>query len=995
MIQGPHRVNAGGRVDRDRPVAFSLDGRPLSGYRGDTLASALLGCGVRIVGRSFKYHRPRGFLSAGVDEPNGLFTLGEGGRTEPNAQGTVVELTHGLLARSQNAWPSVRFDLGAVNSWAGPVLQAGFYYKTFMGPTRRAWMFYERFIRRAAGLGKGSHEPDPDRYESRYAFTDVLVIGAGPAGLSAALAAGRAGARVMLVEQDGLLGGTLLTEPATGDFESWRARMESELRSRPEVEILRHTTALGVYDGNTVVLVTRRAHDEPDARRGHALQIVTTARAKAVVHATGAVERPLVFPNNDRPGVMLASAARAYLNRYAVACGNRIVVLTNNDSAYAAAFDLAPHADRVAVADVRRVVDPSLLKRASDLGIEVHAGTAVADVRGRAAVHGVVLGPAAGGKGEVRIDCDLLCMSGGWSPLVHLSSHGGIKPLYREDSAAFVPGGYASGHFGAGAVTGSFSLRRAVEEGREAGIAAAAHGGLNRISECLPIAPEAAAPWATANHRIEPVWQLPGARAGKAFVDFQSDVTARDLAVAHQEGYRSVEHLKRYTTLGMGTDQGKTSNINALAIMAALRGLDLAAAGTTTFRPPFTPVRMGALAGRHVGQHFRPARRSPLHGWHLANGAEMIEAGPWLRPWYYHWAGDTVERAYLEEMRLVRSAVGLSDVSTLGKIDVQGPDAAEFLDRVYVNGFKKLPVGKARYGVMLNDAGTILDDGTTTRLTETRYFMTTTTAGAAEVMSWLEFLQQAAWPQLRVHVTSVTDEWAGMAIAGPEARAALERALPGNDFSNAAVPHMGCVEVELDRVPVRVIRLSFSGELAYELYVPADYGTAFWEHLLASGASFGMRPYGLEALASLRIEKGHIAGVEVDPRLALSDVGLGRMAKPEKPFIGRELAARPLLTAAARPSLVGLECLEPGKRLRGGAILFAASDEIKGHGRGYVTSVTWSPTLGKFIALGLYSGGLDHVGEEIVCAFPLYGERVRARITSPVFLDPKGERLHV
>lgn len=995
MTQGPHRVSAGGRIHRDRPVAFALDGRPLSGLRGDTLASALLACGVRIVGRSFKYHRPRGFLSAGVDEPNGLFTLGEGDRTEPNAQGTMIELTDGLSARSQNAWPSVRFDLGAINSWAAPLLQAGFYYKTFMGPTRRAWMFYERFIRRAAGLGKAAHEPDPDRYETRYAFTDVLVIGAGPAGLSAALAAGRTGARVMLVEQDALLGGTLLNEPATGAAESWRARMEAELRSLPEVEILRHTTALGVYDGNTVALLTRRDHRTPDPRRGEALQVITTACAKAVIHATGAVERPLVFPNNDRPGVMLASAARAYLNRYAVACGRRVTVLTNNDSAYATAFDLAPHADSVVVADVRRAVDPVLVEKAAALGIRVHAATAVADVRGSTVIRGAVLAPVTGARGDVRrIECDLLCMSGGWSPLVHLSSHGGIKPRYREDSAAFVPGGYAPGHFGAGAITGCFSLRVAVEQGREAGVRAAAHGGLNRISESLPIAPESAAPWDTADHRIEPVWQLAGARSGKAFVDFQNDVTVRDLAVAHQEGYQSVEHLKRYTTLGMGTDQGRTSNINALAIMADLRGLALEAAGTTTFRPPFTPVRMGALAGRHVGRHFRPVRRSPLHDWHLANGAEMIEAGPWLRPWYYRWAGDTVERAYLEEMRLVRSAVGLSDVSTLGKIDVQGPDAAEFLDRVYVNGFKKLPVGKARYGVMLNDAGTILDDGTTTRLAETRYFMTTTTAGAAEVMSWLEFLLQTAWPDLRVHVTSVTDEWAGMAIAGPQARAVLERALPGNDFSSEAVPHMGCVEVEMDRVPVRAIRLSFSGELAYELYVPADYGPSFWEHVLSSGASFGIRPYGLEALASLRIEKGHIAGTEVDPRLALTDLGLGRMARPEKPFIGRELAARPLLTATGRPSLVGIECLEPGKRLRGGAILFAASDRIAGHGRGYVTSVTWSPTLGKFIALGLYAGGLDHIGEEIICAFPLYDEQVKARITSPVFLDPKGERLH-
>lgn len=993
MSRASHRVGVEARIDRGAPLTFSLDGRSMTGYRGDTLASALLAAGVSVVGRSFKYHRPRGFLAAGVDEPNGLFTLGEGGQTEPNVQGTVVQLTQGLVARSQNAWPSTRFDLGAVNSWVAPILQAGFYYKTFMGPTRRAWMVYERFIRRAAGLGAARHEPDPQRYLTCNAFTDVLIVGSGPAGLSAALAAGRAGARVLLVEQDGSLGGTLLSDSMADESQSWRARMEAQLQTLPEVRILRHTTALGIYDTDTVVLATRRDHQRPDPDAGEPLEIITTVRTRAVIHATGALERPMVFADNDRPGVMLASSVRTYLNRYAVACGRRAVVLTNNDSAYATAFDLAPRIDSVTVVDVRQAIHPSLTERAASLGVAVHAGTVVAGVLGRTRVKGVILTPP-GGSRTRSMACDLLCMSGGWSPLVHLSSHGGIKPRYREDSATFVPGGYAPGHFGAGALTGDFSSSAAIRGGWEAADRALAFCGFNGAQGGPPMSASGAAPWATANHRIEPRWQLPGAHAGKAFVDFQNDVTTRDLSIAHQEGYESVEHLKRYTTLGMGTDQGKTSNINALAIMAGLRGLDMAHAGTTTFRPPFTPVRVGALAGRHVGRHFRPLRRSPLHAWHLANGAQMTEAGPWLRPWYYLWAGETVEQAYLEEMRRVREAVGISDVSTLGKIDVQGPDAAEFLDRVYVNGFARLPVGKARYGVMLNDAGTILDDGTTTRLADTRYFMTTTTAGAAEVMSWLEFLLQTAWPELRVHVSSETDEWAGIAVAGPKARAVLERALPGCDVSNDALPHMGCLQFERDRMPLRLIRLSFSGELAYELYVPADYGPGVWEHLLASGEPYGIRPYGLEALASLRIEKGHIAGVEVDPRLTLSDLGLGRMARPEKPFIGRELSARAESSSSDRPTLVGLECLEPGKRLRGGAILFAAADEPKGHGRGYVTSVTWSPTLKKFIALALYAGGLSHIGEEIVCAFPLYGESVKARIVSPVFLDPKGERLH-
>jgi sarcosine oxidase subunit alpha len=573
-------------------------------------------------------------------------------------------------------------------------------------------------------------------------------------------------------------------------------------------------------------------------------------------------------------------------------------------------------------------------------------------------------------------------MSGGWTPAVHLTSHCGIKPKYREDIHALVPGGYAANQYGAGALNGTSTWQDAIEEGaRAAGGAAAPH----QLRES-----------AQPGYGIAPVWQPPKGSTKKAFVDFQNDVGVKDIEIAHQEGYLSVEHLKRYTTLGMGTDQGKTSNVNALTIMAGLRGIDIPAAGTTTFRPPFTPVAIGALAGRSVGKHFRATRRSPLHDWHLANGAEMIEAGPWLRAWWYRWAGDNVGAAYIEEMRLVRRAVGLSDVSTLGKIDVQGPDAAEFLNRVYVNGFAKLPVGKARYGVMLNDDGVLLDDGTTTRLSETRYFMTTTTAQAGEVMSWLEFLLQTAWTDLKVHVTSITDEWAGMVVSGPKARAALELAFPGLDVSDGKLPYMGCLETELKKgVPLRLLRLSFSGELAYEVYTPADYGVALWEHLLKSGASLGIKPYGLEALASLRIEKGHVAGGELDHRNTLDDLGLSKMASKDKPFVGRELRQRPLLQAPERWSLIGIECLEADKKLRGGSILFAASDELKGHGRGYITSVTWSTELEKFIALGLYRGGLKHTGEEIICAFPLKNEQVRARVVSPMFIDPNGERLRV
>ncbi|NMD09165.1 MAG: FAD-dependent oxidoreductase, partial [Phyllobacteriaceae bacterium] len=813
------------------------------------------------------------------------------------------------------------------------------------------------------------------RYDVQYGFCDVLVVGSGPAGLTAALTAGRAGAQVVLAEQDAEFGGSLLSDNSEV-LERWRTDALAELRGLANVQLLPRATVQGLYDGTQMTVAQHMEN-------GMLLHVI---RSRTIIVAAGATERPLVFANNDRPGVMLASAVKTYLHRFALAPVSRAVVATNNDSAYQTAFALAEAGVAVTVAEARSVPSGDLLAQAAALGIAIFPNTGIADTLGDKQLRQVKLQ----GRHSVAIDCDVLAMSGGWSPNVHLTSHGGIRPRYDETIAAFVPGGFAEGHFAAGAALGHFGLLAAVRDGEEVARKAISLCGISKS----PAAMDTPAVREDRPYKIGVATPAELAKPGKAFLDFQHDVTAKDITLAHQEGFHSVEHLKRYTTLGMATDQGKTSSLNAIAMMADLRGLGMEAAGTTTFRPPYTPLTVGALAGRSVGKHFRAVRRSPLHDWNAANGCTFIEAGPWMRAWYYDWAGNTPETAYIKEMELVRKGVGIADVSTLGKIDVQGPDAAEFLNRVYVNGFAKLPVGKARYGVMLNDDGVVLDDGTTSRISNTQFYMTTTTAQAGEGMSWLEYLLQCHWTDLNVHVASLTDEWGGMAVSGPDSRKALELAFPDADVSNEGLPYMGVKDIAFGGTTVRLLRLSFSGELAYEVHCPANFVTPLWEHILRAAAPLGIKPYGLEALASLRIEKGHVAGLELDHRNTLDDLGLGKMAAKEKPFIGKELRLREAYQAPERWSLVGLELLEPEKKLRGASILFAATDEIKGHGRGYITSVTWSTELNKFIALGLYQGGLKHEGEEIIAAFPLKDEQVRLKIVSPHFIDKEGARLH-
>ena len=968
-----YRLDKGGLIDRSTALRFTFDGALHVGHQGDTLASALLANGVTLMGRSFKYHRPRSVITAGAAEPNALVELREGGRKEANTRATMVELYDGLVSKSQNNWPSLDFDVGAITSLASSVFVAGFYYKTFMWPKSFWEKIYEPIIRRAAGLGTASKLPDPDKYEKSYAHCDVLVIGSGPTGLMAALAAARSGKRVILADEGSALGGSLLNEQEEIGGQSgldFARGVIAELSSMPNVTLLPRTTIIGWFDGNIFGAVERvsdhlRVPDPYEPRQRY-----WKIHARRAVLAAGAEERPVAFGGNDMPGVMTATAMRTYANRYAAAAGRSVVVFGGNDSIYRTARVLKSHGIHV-----EAIVDSRKESKADAAGIPVLRGALVADAVGGKAVKSVHLADG------THINCEAVAMSGGWSPIVNLACHRGKKPVWDANLLAFLPPDNGPAFTVAGSAAGKMLLSECLADG-------AAKGAVDGKAIEIPKSRDEA-------FAISPLWWVKESH-DKAFIDYQNDSTAKDLPLAAREGYSDVELAKRYTTTGMATDQGKLGNINAIAILAEATGRTMDEVGTTTFRPFYTPVSFGAFTGPFTGHHFQPVRKTPLHDWAEEQGAVFVETGLWMRSSWFPREGEDWLASASREVLATRGAVGICDVSTLGKIDVQGKDAGQFLDKLYCNTFSTLAVGKARYGLMLREDGIVYDDGTTSRLAEDHYVMTTTTANAAKVMAQMEFAHQALFPDLDVTYVSVTEQWAQMAVAGPKARPTLQKLMDGLVMTDESVPYMAALEVSImGGIPARLFRLSFSGEHAYELAVPADYGSMVARAVMQAGDEFGITPSGVEALSIMRIEKGHVAGGELNGTTTAGDLGMGKMVSTKKDFIGRMMAQREGLIDPNRQQVVGIRPVDPADRIRSGAHILKQDDTPSmANDQGYITGVAWSPMLDMWVGLALLANGRARHGEIVQAWDGLRGHRLMAEICDPMHFDKENKRLH-
>lgn len=974
------RINGKGLVDRSTPLTFTFDGHAVDAFAGDTVASALLAADVKLVARSFKYHRPRGVMGAGSEEAGALITVSDGAEQDPNVRATVQEVYAGLQTRSQNCWPSLNFDVLSLNDLASPFLSAGFYYKTFMWP-RAFWeKIYEPIIRRAAGIGGLSGKHNPDSYEKAFAFCDLLVIGAGPAGLMAALTAGRAGADVILCDEDTIMGGRLNGETYEVDGVSgqdWAAQVVSEMSAMGNVRLMTRTTVTGAYDQGTYGALERVSQHLED-RGGRPVECFWRIAAKRSILAAGAIERPVAFRNNDRPGIMTAGAVRTYLNRYGVAPGKTVTIFTNNNDAHRTARDLVDAGVHVAgVIDTRRDAPDGV-------GYEVYKGAEVCNSEGRKALEAVTFRYPDGREDKLQTDC--LAMSGGWNPSVHLTCHMNGRPAWNEDILSFVPvDGSVPGMLTAGACNGAFSTHGALTQGAAAAVEALGDLGIKTKKASILNAEDAP-------YRLKPLWAVEG--KGRAWLDFQNDVTVKDVKLAAAENFRSVEHMKRYTTQGMAPDQGKNSNVASLAVLADATGRGIPETGTTTFRPPYVPVSIAALGAGSQGKGFAPQRYTTSHKASVDAGAPMIEVGLWYRPSFFPAPGERTWRQSCDrEVNMVRNAVGVSDVSTLGKIDLQGPDVGEFLDFVYTNMFSTLKVGRSRYGLMLREDGTVMDDGTTARMGENHYVMTTTTAAAGQVMRHLEYVHQCLRPDLDVSMISVTEQWAQFAVAGPKSRELLNR-LVAEDIDNDNWPFMACGEVTIQGAKGRLFRISFSGEHAYEVAVPSRYGDSLFRLLVSRAESMGGGAYGMEALNVLRIEKGHITHSEIHGRTNAFDIGFARMVSAKKDCIGKTMSERPGLVGDEREQLVGLKPIGVVKQLTAGAHLFdKGADPVRINEQGYTTSVGFSPTLETYLGLGFLRNGRARHGEEIQMVDHLRGITTQCLVCDPVFFDPEGGRV--
>lgn len=966
----PYRLPDGGNIERGTPLRFTFNGRDYHGFRGDTLASALLANGVRLVARSFKYHRPRGIFSAGSEEPNALVQLGTGATTQPNLKATQIELFDGLTARSVNCWPSPAFDVRGLHQLFSAMMPAGFYYKTFKRPH---WHWFEGAIRRAAGLGIAPTQVDPDRYDEMHATADITIVGAGPAGLAAASAAAAAGAQVILIDDQPELGGSLhwrSHEFAAGS--QWARTAIGDLARQSNVRVLTRTLVTGYYDHDSLVAVEHRSD-------GGVRQRLWQIRARRILLATGATERPLVFAGNDRPGVMLADSVLQYVKRYAVLPGKRAVLFTTNDAAYEVAIRLhQAGASVAAIVDVNEVVSHALADQARQAGIVVLSGSVVSETHGARALRAVTV--MSGGTRR-RIDCDLLCVSGGWSPNVHLHSQSGGSLRFDDGRGMFVPAKSAQSSTSVGAANGTMTLAETFEEAAAAGRNAIESLGLKAVSTPLPTI-------ASREFQQCVAWNIAGS-SGKAFVDQASDVTRDDVALAARENYASVEHLKRYTTLGMGVDQGRTSNVNGLALLGENTQRQPQQVGTTRFRPPFSPVTMGTIANLNVGELYRPLKYLPAHEWHVTHGAVFEEAGGWLRPVAYPRAGEHWEATAQREALHVRQAVGVLDSSSLGKIEVAGPDAAAFLDRIYVGTVSSLGVGRARYGLMLNENGVVIDDGVVVRLAPQRYLVHTTSGGAERIGDWLEDWLQCEYLEMNVTIAPVTTQWANFAVSGPHARSVLERLGTDIDLAAESFPHMSVREGTIAGLPTRICRVSFTGELSYEVNVPAGQGTRLLAAIMSAGREFDIAPFGLEALMILRTEKGYLhVGGDTDGTTLPTDIGMaGKVAQKQSDFVGRRSLLRSASAAEDRLQFVGLSSSEP---LPVGAHVMTGPAPCLSDG--HVTSSAHSPTLKGPVALGVVRNGRQRMGEDI----DVYhlGRVLRARIVPPAFFDPSGARLN-